>query len=181
MPVPADLLGQKFGRWKVLGPDGRDENGQGRKWLCECECGLKKSQTTSKLRRGETKGCTKCAHNDVKNGYTRTWFWHVEYGAKKRGIEFRLTPEHLKELLGFQEYKCALTGLPISFADTAIGHRNGETTASLDRIDSSKGYVEGNVQWVHKHLNVMKSSLSQDQFVDYCRMVVARFSTGSSA
>jgi hypothetical protein len=43
-----------------------------------------------------------------------------------------------------------------------------ETTASLDRIDSSKGYIEGNLQWVHKDVNIMKMDLSQVEFIDYC-------------
>lgn len=26
----------------------------------------------------------------------------------------------------------------------------------FDRIDPNKGYIIGNVQWVHKHINMMK-------------------------
>lgn len=37
-------------------------------------------------------------------------------------------------------------------------------TASLDRIDSTKGYVEENVQWVHKDVNFMKSNLTEQRF-----------------
>lgn len=39
-------------------------------------------------------------------------------------------------------------------------------TASLDRIDGARGYVEGNVWWVHKDVNVMKMDLEVDYFVD---------------
>lgn len=44
-------------------------------------------------------------------------------------------------------------------------------TASLDRIDSSKGYIEGNVQWVHKYVNVMKWDFSMEEFLDICRKI----------
>jgi hypothetical protein len=44
-------------------------------------------------------------------------------------------------------------------------------TASLDRIDSSKGYFKGNVQWIHKDLNVMKMDLTEEKFIDYCKLV----------
>jgi hypothetical protein len=46
-----------------------------------------------------------------------------------------------------------------------------KVTASLDRIDSSKGYVEGNVQWVHKRINIMKNDLSDSEFIEWCRVV----------
>lgn len=49
-----------------------------------------------------------------------------------------------------------------------------EASASLDRIDSSKGYEQGNVQWVHKDINNMKQSFSQDKFIDWCKKVVNR-------
>jgi hypothetical protein len=40
-----------------------------------------------------------------------------------------------------------------------------------DRIDSSKGYVVGNIQWVHKHINKMKNKYPQDHFIEMCRLV----------
>ena len=47
-----------------------------------------------------------------------------------------------------------------------------DITASLDRIDSLKGYTEDNVQWVHKHINFMKGSLSENKFIEYCKLIV---------
>lgn len=44
--------------------------------------------------------------------------------------------------------------------------------ASLDRIDSDKGYIEGNVQWLHKWVNLMKSDFTQDEFLNYCRLII---------
>ena len=49
-----------------------------------------------------------------------------------------------------------------------------KNTASLDRIDSSKGYVEGNVQWVHKMINMSKQQYSQEEFIDMCKAVANR-------
>lgn len=44
-------------------------------------------------------------------------------------------------------------------------------TASLDRIDSSKGYLENNVQWVHKDINWMKQDYSHEEFLQYCKLI----------
>ena len=58
-----------------------------------------------------------------------------------------------------------MSGVPIGFDDA---------TASLDRIDSSRGYVPENVQWVHKVINRMKGTLSDDEFKSWCRTVAAQ-------
>ena len=63
----------------------------------------------------------------------------------------------------------ALTGIPIYF-QARKDLRNA--TASLDRIDSSKGYIEGNVQWVHKKINYMKQQFNQTEFIEWCKKVV---------
>lgn len=39
---------------------------------------------------------------------------------------------------------------------------------SLDRIDSSRGYEVGNVQWVTKYVNWAKNDLSQEDFINLC-------------
>lgn len=75
-----------------------------------------------------------------------------------------------------QNRRCAISGLELTF--DYLGNRadwkHSETckiTASLDRIDSSKGYVEGNVQWVHKRINIMKNDVPQSEFIEWCRTV----------
>lgn len=47
-----------------------------------------------------------------------------------------------------------------------------ETTASLDRIQNDKGYIEGNVQWVHKDINRMKNIFEQNYFIDICKKII---------
>ena len=49
--------------------------------------------------------------------------------------------------------------------------RSSITTASLDRIDSKKGYIKGNLQWVHKDLNIMKNSYPNQYFIEMCKKV----------
>ena len=46
-----------------------------------------------------------------------------------------------------------------------------EQTASLDRIDNSKGYEVGNIQWVHKEINMMRGPLPIDRFIELCGFV----------
>jgi len=84
--------------------------------------------------------------------------------AEKRQISWDLTHEQLREVYFKQNYKCPLSGEFLYFTDKYIEKRN----CSLDRIDSSKGYTEENVQWILKELNIMKNKYSNEHFIDSC-------------
>jgi len=96
-----------------------------------------------------------------------TYFSSLKRGADggkgRKPVDFNISIEYVAVLLDEkQEGKCALTGLPISIKDR---------TASLDRVDSSKGYIEGNVQWLHKDVNMMKRHYSTTYFKHLCSLV----------
>lgn len=62
-----------------------------------------------------------------------------------------ITRQNLLSLWDKQKGRCAVTGKPMI-------HKTGSLyTVSVDRIDSSSGYVEGNVQLVCKAINLAKS------------------------
>jgi len=46
-----------------------------------------------------------------------------------------------------------------------------KSTASVDRIDSNKGYIKGNVQFVHKDINLMKNVLNIEYFIEMCKKI----------
>jgi hypothetical protein len=90
--------------------------------------------------------------------------------ARLRKIHWSLSPEYLWELFLKQGRRCSFTGMELVFARN---YRNNKMqTASLDRIDSAKGYIQGNVQWVHKTVNFMKQALNDENFIDICRKIV---------
>ena len=60
--------------------------------------------------------------------------------------------------------KCALSGVDISI--------DYGGNASLDRIDSSLGYITGNVQWVDGKVNLAKRAMSDEEFIEMCKRVV---------
>lgn len=112
--------------------------------------------------------------------YGRYWR-NVQASAAARGYEVTVSMDEAFAILERQGFACALTGETIKIADSVKGHLGGETTASLDRIDSSKGYVPGNLQWLHKDVNRLKSTLGQDRFIQICMIVAQRHGTHEQA
>jgi hypothetical protein len=146
---------------------------------CQCDCGTIINVLGSKLtgknpkNMRQTCGCIELGHkNPMFKGCGEISLekWAIiKSSAKKRNIPFNITIQQIWELFLNQNRKCALTGEILSFN---ISQRQRNGTASLDRIDSSKGYSIDNIQWVHKDINFMKRVLSQEKFFEWCRKIV---------
>jgi len=146
--------------------------------LCNCDCGSTIDTDCQSLRIGRTKscGCQKNPQREKHHSYkgcgeiSSVFFTRMKNNAKRRKHKFQVTIKELWELFLTQDKKCAITKQPIKFHSSNVT-RDGN--ASLDRIDSSKDYVTGNVQWVSREINFMKQSLSQKRFIELCKMVVS--------
>jgi hypothetical protein len=111
------------------------------------------------------------------NGYediSGTYLHNIKHNAKLRNLEYSVTGEYLWFLYLRQSKKCALTDLPICFASSST---SSDGTASLDRIDSDEGYIEGNIQWIHKDINQMKWNFDQNDFISYCKLIATKSSS----
>ena len=135
--------------------------------LCRCDCGGETSIFVGLLKRVKTPncGCTPLPTFTGTGRLSGAFYYRLCGNAKARGIGVEVSKDYLWSLFLSQEQRCALSGLPIALTI------RGNTTASVDRIDSDKGYVEGNVQWVHKDINRMKGSLGQHAFIRLCQWV----------
>ncbi len=90
--------------------------------------------------------------------------------ARRREQEFRLELSDLKEVWDNQNGLCVYSGISLRHPHYK-GSNDVMTTASLDRIDSSKGYVKGNVQFISMAINYMKSTMTHDQTMDLCKTI----------
>lgn len=95
----------------------------------------------------------------------------IKQGAKYRGVKVKVEIDHIWKLYLLQNKRCAMTGLEITFPKNNTEFVKGLYTCSLDRIDSSKDYEEGNLQWVHKIVNIMKMDLSIEEFIKFCKLI----------
>lgn len=104
--------------------------------------------------------------------YKNMFFTILKSNAKARNIEVNITKEDCIDKLIDQRFKCALSGIDIHLSTSSYAKIfQEETTASLDRIDNSKGYEKDNIRWVHKIVNIMKNKWSDEELFYWCSLV----------
>jgi hypothetical protein len=174
-----DMINKVFGKLTVVSEHSTTRNGHIR-YTCDCDCGKSTNVLGTHLRQKNTKSCG-CtipigkSHKDW-NGVGQIsgafWYDHVVKSANgskgRKEIELSIDKQYAWDLFVKQDEKCALSGIKLTFPSR---HKDKSWTASLDRIDSTKGYVDGNVQWVHKDINMMKRIYSQEYFINMCKLV----------
>jgi len=156
-------------------------------WECACDCGNTTYRRESSIITGNAVSCGcdlkrqsglgKNSKNWKGVGDIGLWYFNMmKSRCEKANRRFDVTLEMLWGLFLKQDKKCALTGLPIGFATrkerTVLKQAN---TASVDRIDSTKGYTADNVQWLHKDVNIMKNDFPLERFIEICHLVAERF------
>jgi hypothetical protein len=194
-----DLTNQKFGRLIVLNKSYPRKNKNGNTnnnyWTCLCDCGNTKDIYGGNLTSKGTLSCGCYIKEKAKalgkisglkkrkgtKNITGNYWCNIRNGAKQRDLELSISIDYAQQLLEKQNFKCALTGrnLIMDIENTYdLKGTNSLNTASLDRIDSNKGYIEGNVQWVHKNINRIKMDFEQQEFIDLCYEVTKHNNKG---
>ena len=75
--------------------------------------------------------------------------------AKSGGKEFNLDEEYLRTIYP-EDGKCPALGIKFEL-------EKRDSTPSLDRIDNSRGYVKGNVQWVSLKANCIMNNATPEE------------------
>jgi hypothetical protein len=84
-----------------------------------------------------------------------------------------ITFEEFMEAWAAQKKKYGLI-CPISHQEMTYqqGLGNLETNISIDRIDSSKDYIKGNIQFICRRVNTMKHNESLDSLIFWSRAIM---------
>jgi hypothetical protein len=169
MKKPDNLTNMRFGKLTAIILSEMGRNGHA-KWEVRCDCGNTKILYATHLKRGNTKSCG-CDRRKPRNflgvgDMPKTYYSEIKRSANggkgRKAIEFRISMDYIWELYLSQNGLCKYSKLPIDFKTK---------TASLDRIDSSLGYTEDNVQWLHKDINMMKRAYTEEYFIKLCKLV----------
>jgi hypothetical protein len=170
-----NLVGKRFGKLLVI-EEAKDSTYIKDKWICKCDCGNTVSKYGVALFREKNPVKTCGCHFSGKEsplfkGYEEISgaFWsNIKNNAKHRDVDFELSVQQAWEKYLLQDRKCAITGIGLRFNSS---NSKTDGNASLDRIDSSRGYYLKNIQWVDKMINKMKLDLSQREFILICHSV----------
>lgn len=168
-----DRTGQRIGSLVALRID--MERDHGRCWIFECDCGNEVSRIPSALLKNKHQACADCLRGPGSwawtgiGGLPQSYFRTIYHGAVARSLTFEITIEEAWILFVQQDKKCALTGWEIDFRTSYAGRH--EQTASLDRIDSGRGYLLDNIQWVHREVNHLKRDMPDERFLEICRAI----------
>ena len=96
-------------------------------------------------------------------------YWGMIDRAKRKGWSIDFDKQYLKELWIQQQGLCAITKIQMTLK---LFNGRVPTNMSVDRIDSSKGYIKGNIQLICMAVNQMKSDLDMDTLLYFCREIL---------
>ena len=145
-------------------------------YLCRCDCGKEKAIRAASLRNGDTVSCG-CYGKEARRiacskkfgeSSGNTWFGVYKGSARRRNISFELTK---KEFLYFSQQKCSYCDKEPRLIVKNVANNGDFIGNGIDRIDSSKGYIIGNVVPCCKECNYAKRSMSTDKFLDWVERV----------
>lgn len=156
--------------FKVIG---EEQNNKKRYIRVKCNsCNNEKLYEKSYFNTKPNIQCTYCMNDGLTNdNICITYLKKIKNNALKRGLEFDVDEKYLWNLFIKQNKKCALSGIDLVIIHSSIRLYAKKNTASLDRINSKKGYIKDNVQWVHKDINKLKSNFDEDYFKFLCKKI----------
>ena len=158
-------------------------DGKHKAGLFKCDCGKIIRVRADRGLNGKLKscGCLSTKTTFVSKHIILAYWTAFVSNTKRRGkhhnvsvyLSDDITPEYLDNLLVEQNFKCALTNLDINLPNHCSDFLlSRKWTASIDRIDSNLGYQKGNIQWIHKDIQFIKSNFNEKELLYYCRLIV---------
>lgn len=174
-------IGSQVGNWKVISEKFKKNKIY---WnTCECICGKIVPVRNWWLNHTKSKSCG-CSNTKGRfkakcvGDLSASYYSSFKYNRTSKNIYFSvdITMDYLWELFLLQDNRCAISGITITLNPRWSEQNKGRVTkiiqsASIDRIDNIKGYEIGNVQWVHKDINMMKGSMKESDFIMFCKEV----------
>ncbi len=160
---------QRIGSWKILESTVYMDEKSRSFIKCQCDCGNEEFVAAHHLAKGQTTRCESCNYelrNTNQNpnwrgsGFVpKTMINYLSSSAAARNVPFNINTEYANTLYMSSSATCALSGQPISIANN---------TAKLVAVDPAKGYVYGNVEWVHSSLAPSLKNTPTNKFIAMC-------------
>lgn len=139
MPNSLDITGQRYGKLVAIEPTAKRAKSGGVVWLFQCDCGNRKAIPANSVRSGLVKSCGCLAK---PHGETRTRLHVIWVDMRQRCRDKNNKDYGAKGIKVCEEWQNSY----LAFRKWAM--ENGyEESLSIDRIDSSQGYMPSNCRW----------------------------------
>lgn len=188
-----ESVGKKFGQLTVLAYLGK------KRVRYQCDCGSIKESNFYHVKKGGGCGCRRnlpeqCEKSRERmlqmqrNGIVNSggdyksdeftpfrYIWKSISNNTRKPIE-NLTMKDLQNVWDNQNGICVYSGIELILpTHTNINQYKDYEYASLDRIDSSKNYEIGNIQFVSRTVNFAKNSMSHEHFKEFIDLIVKNY------
>lgn len=90
----------------------------------------------------------------------------------KAKSDYNVSADYLIDIGQANGWKCGISGVALGTQLISKKTPNRGDIPSIDRIDSTKSYEEGNVQLTTVRANLMKGNLSHNEFLEWCQKIV---------
>ena len=168
--------GDIFGKLTVLSIS-RDTKNRRHLANCVCACGNTKTVSVRNLQRGTNNcGCERDYSNlGLPEGESTLNALISSYknNAVNKNLEFSLSKEQCVRLFAGNCYFC---GKPPSSVFKKKGLKGEYTYSSIDRWDSTKGYVSDNVSSCCTECNFLKSNRTNEEFLNHIQRIYEHLS-----
>ena len=112
---------------------------------------------------GKRKRLSNSPHLYISNLYTQLAY------RRRETHDYEITREYLYGLYERQKGICAYSGVAMTNIKDGTGYHL--SNISIDRIDNTKGYLEGNIALVCLACNMMKYTLDLKDMKNWCKMI----------
>ena len=148
-------------------------------FYCSLKCASKRKENIEQLKKvarhfkgGENKIVTE---EGFIKASMKEFLRRIKNRAKNKPERFgnyNITIEDLIEVWNKQSGQCVYTKSKLvlpKFPD--YNKVNSNYKASIDRIDSSKGYIKGNIQFISDMMNQYKSNVSNEEIEEFINII----------
>lgn len=149
---------------------------RGKEIPCQ-HCGTKVYRCLSEIERRKNmktfcNHACRAAHKVASKPPNERFTVYISRARRGRCTECTIDTYYLQDLWNAQNGICPITGWKL-ILQGYYSERDGITIyhASLDRIDPSKGYIEGNVRFVSVMANYAKYKWDDDDLIKFCKAV----------